>query len=180
MRPLVFAIAILARTVHADPSDNGSKSEALALGLAIGGTVIGPSLLTIAFTQDENGNRWQAAVVPSFITGCAAIVLGPSLGDWYAGKGWSTGLGLRLGGAAALALGVVSFYSPEPSSSSFSLFQPSAGTAVFLVAGAGMIVAGTALDLRDAVVATRAHNRHTLGIAPLVGPMSGLSLAGSF
>ncbi len=169
MRTLVLMIAILARTAHADSSDDGSKSEALALGLAIGGTAIGPSLVMLAFDNDAYDTRLHAEYVPIMITGCAAIVLGPSLGNVYAGKLWSTGLGLRLAGGAVLGAGVASLYDPYSTE----------GDRVLLIAGIGLLVAGTALDLRDSVITTRAHNRAFV-IAPLVGPISGLSVAGSF
>src|SRR5262245_2074053 len=78
----------------------GPLSEDTALWLSLGGTLGSVGLLAgSAFTDDS-----AAGVLR--LTGALGLVLAPSFGHWYAGTGWTRGMGLRLGGMVIGAVGL--------------------------------------------------------------------------
>lgn len=178
----------LAQPAEPHASDDAPKSEGIATALAIGGTLIGPALVATALTQaDRYDSPLHAEFAPMMAIGAASMVLGPSLGNWYAGKVGSTGLSLRLGGAATAAVGVAMM------ADGFALFgsgnetEFAAGGLIGL-AGLGMVATGAVLDIISAPSAAADYNRRHgahLALAPIVShaagaKQTGLALVGSF
>ncbi len=197
MRTIALGLVLLATitaTAHADApgmtepaplpavSDDGPKSEGGATALAIGGSLLGPALITAAFLNDQDGAPAHGAVVPMMVAGCAFTLLGPSLGNWYAGKPLSTGLEVRLLGVAGTGLGLSMFVAGLFESGPTALIGAGIG-----LAGLGTVALGTVLDVIDASSSARDYNRnhHHLAIAPMIsrtptGQQTGLSLGGVF
>jgi len=194
-----LAVAVAAHTAAADtalqplaqpaePShDDAPKSAGVATALAIGGTLIGPALVATALAEgDRYDSPLHAAFTPMMAIGGVSMVLGPSLGNWYAGKAGSTGLALRLGGAATSAIGVAMM------ANGFGLFgggnDNEFGAGLMIgAAGLGMVATGAVLDIISAPSAAADHNRrHTsLALAPIVShaagaKQTGLAVVGSF
>jgi hypothetical protein len=162
-------------------NDDGPKSVTGATGLAIGGSLLGPALITAALLNDENGTPFHNAEVPMLLTGSAFVLLGPSIGNWYAGKGLSKGLGMRLLGAGATVLGAGMFVEGLFSNDSTAIVGLGVG-----LAGLGTIAVGTLMDIVDAHHTATDYNRsHRLTIAPMIsrtptGQQTGLSIGGAF
>lgn len=172
----LLVLMLLAGVAHAETDD---RSEVTAGALAVGGSLVGPALITLAF---EEGNQAGTPLHDQFwqlmAGGGAAILIGPSLGNWYAGQLDSTGLNLRLGGGLAVGVGVALV------ASGFSFGDGGNDGEVLLggligLAGAGMVAAGTVLDVINAPMAVA--RRHHVAIAPMISPrQTGLALAGTF
>ena len=176
---LVVAALLLGHAAHADALDS-EKSEAVAFGLSGAGTLLGPALVAVAISEgDEATGPLHAEFWPMMAAGGVAMIIGPSLGNWYAGRLDSTGLNLRLGGAVAAGLGAAMAIS------AFSFDDNHDGQfavgGLIALAGVGMVATGTVLDLISAPRAAAEHNRHHLAFAPIAGPkQTGLMLAGTF
>jgi hypothetical protein len=172
---LVFAVA----TAHADAGDGGGdKSESLATTLSIAGSVVGPALIIGASSCCDGPSAttpYYRAFMPMMGAGVAAMVFGPSLGDWYAGKLWTHGLELRLAGGTALALGAATFVGSALGSNDGGALV---GGSLALAGGAAIIV-GTAYDVWGAHDAAREHNRshHRIAVVPA---SRGLAVVGTF
>lgn len=172
--PLIVAASTIA---HADPEVSDGKSESVAKGLSIGGSLVGPLLIFAAAKYgDSYDDPLHDAFAPMIGVGAALTILGPSLGEWYSHKWLTRGLGTRLAGGAAVLLGA--------GIASDSLAHSEGGTvAGVLIAASGVIVvaAGISYDLLDAGPAARDYNRSHLriGLAPAVGGR-GLAVVGNF
>ncbi len=155
------------------------KSERLATGLSIGGTLAGPAMILIANRIAEkswNDNGPDALGV----AGGLFVLAGPSIGHWYAGRVLTLGLGLRAIGMASLGGGVMANYScfPEDTTCGHKLVP-----VIAMVAGGASLLTGTVLDIVTAHREVRGWNaRHQAVLAPV--PMgrggAGLSFAGRF
>jgi hypothetical protein len=171
---------------RADTPDSDTKSEAVATSLAIGGTVLGPVLIAVAVNNDRNDDALHDAAIPMLVAGSALVVLGPSFGNWYAHRGTSPGLALRLGGAASFLVGASLIAS--------TLFRADASGAgavglALTLGGIAGILTGTILDIGQANGAVETYNRaHTgrqLSIAPVITHTDGvqrtaLAVVGTF
>jgi hypothetical protein len=104
------------------------------------------------------------------VIGMAGMVLGPSAGHWYAGKGVTTGLVLR--GSAVTGMVFLALRDPY-------LDDPVL-TIGGLIAAVGVWETGVIWDLVTLPRAVRRHNRKTeLLLAPVVGEhASGLAVSG--
>jgi hypothetical protein len=163
--------------------DDGSKSESLAVALAVGGSLVGPVLIATALHDaDRYNSPLHGAVEPMLIAGGAAIVFGPSIGNWYAGKGVSRGLVLRIGGAALTALGAAVIISSADFFNSQGSSSDQSGGLLLGVVGAGMVLGGTVSDILSAPRAAADDNRRRRGarlsVAPLVSHAGGAHQAG--
>jgi hypothetical protein len=159
----------------------GPKSPEMAAGLALLGTVTGPVLIYASFRSDGPGST---TTVPLVVAGVTTSVLGPSLGNWYAGEALSAGLGVRVLGAGVVAGGMGMFV--------HNLFSNDSAAGIGLtvaLAGTGIVGIGAVMDIAHAPAAARAYNRshaaRSLAIAPLVantssGRETGLAVAGTF
>jgi hypothetical protein len=150
-----------------------SRSEGLALTLAIGGAIAGPALYMEARSM---GHHYDLLDLPAgTLLACGALAaVGPSLGNWYAGKFWSAGLGVRMVGGAALGVGFVALFS-----------NATAGVAIG-ASGLGVIGVGALMDIVEAPRnAGEFNRRHQLSIAPMIartpaGQQTGIAVGGVF
>ena len=164
-----LAIALLTATARADSPE---RSPGIALGLSAGTTVAG-ALLTLSALDGWEGKKGLVGL------GSALVVLGPTLGNIYAGDVWNTGLKLRVAsvGAALVGVGVVG--------AADCFMSNCASTGIATIGGAVVVASvvtfgvGTVLEIRNAPLAARRQS------APVVMPLvtehgAGISLAGSF
>jgi hypothetical protein len=162
MRTLMLLL-LLARTAAAEPTEE--KSVVVAYGLTIAATSVPVATAGIVGGDDPQGTRGNVAG----IVATAALLLGPSAGHWYAGETWTTGLTLRLGGAAVLGAMVLREQ------------QEPLGTGTLIVGGmsaAGLIAAGMLWDFVTVPSAVRRANRERqLVLAPTT---NGFAVAGRF
>lgn len=133
------------------------KSESTALALSLGGTAASAALV-IGGASADNGAMISAGLLSSLLT--------PSLGEWYAGKYVTAGMGLRAASAVVTVVGL---------SASLKCLDAegdchSDASAPYLL-GAGLLgyATGTIYDIATAGREARRYNeRHglTLTIAP--------------
>ena len=83
--------------VIATQSGQPPKSEDAAFALSLGGTAASAAL-TIAGLSSDNGGLAVAGLATSLVT--------PSLGEWYAGKPLTTGMGIRAVSAVVTVVGL--------------------------------------------------------------------------
>jgi hypothetical protein len=175
------------RSAHAD-DDIDALLPATATGLSIGVTVGGAAVIALAFTTESYDLR-----ATSFYLGGAAVVVGPSVGHWYAGEIRPTpAASIRVGGIALGFLGLITY--AETCALQGLLAerdcalrdQPVVET--MLAVGAGAFLVGAIYDIataRRAVLRENARRasarRASWSVAPMVTPITrGVSLARSF
>ena len=177
---------VISASVRGEPHDGQTKRAKTATALAIGGSLVGPALIATAFANDNYDEPLHDAVVPLVVSGSALIVFGPSLGNWYAHEGWSTGLGLRVAGGFGVALGGSLVASQLFSSDASASGAVGIG---LVLAGLGAITTGTVLDIveahRSVNTYNRKHVRRQLSITPAVSRAEGarhigLAVVGTF
>jgi hypothetical protein len=175
---VVLGVVLAAHTAHADDSD--LKSENVATGLSLAGSAIGPVMIFDGYEIANNNFGSNKHTVEALVAGgCVSMVIGPSLGEWYAGKGLTHGLKLRIGGAL-IGLAAAGLF--------VSAVQNDSGGAagVGLIAGGiatGMLVVGTGDSLNDASADVREYNQthRQLTLAPIAThDTHGLALVGTF
>lgn len=147
------------------------KSEQAALGLSLLGT-IAPFMVTVAAVSSDQPELALA--------GAVGMLIGPSLGHWYAGQYVTGGLLIRGAGAALVLGGLVQALDDFGCEGSCG----SEG-ATLALAGAAVFIGGTLYDLATAGRAAREWNEKHLDMGPMVvssvsGPVAGLGVAGSF
>jgi hypothetical protein len=169
-RIAVLTFALLVATIsaaHADTSDSPQKDRNVALGLSIVGSVVGP-LVTIVGAQQHSGT--------TELVGGGIALLGPTAGEWYAGKPFTRGLAMRGAGTAIAFSGAL--FAGEGGNDTYALGAGITGISLFFL--------GTVDDIAQAGKATDGWNaRHHLQVAPTELPTAhgrapGLSLAGTF
>lgn len=146
-----------ATAAHADPepADQGPKDPTTALELSLGGTAASAALFGIGI-EANNGGMIAAGLLSSLVT--------PSLGEWYAGKPVTVGMGLRAASAivfvAGLSEALKCFDETECTNSN--------NTAdALLIGGLVGYAGGTIYDIATASSAARDFNaEHQLHIAP--------------
>src|SRR5258706_3465155 len=155
---IALTLVLAAAPAHADAGDTGGdKSEALATSLSIAGSLVGPALIVGASKCCDGPTAttpYARDFLPLVGVGVAAMVFGPSVGDWYAGKWWSHGLELRLAGGGAFAAGAGFLIQG-------ALANDDGGVGLGLAlgaAGGAAIIPGTRLPIWDAHSAPPAHN----------------------
>lgn len=128
--------------------DEGPKNPGTALLLSLGGTAASAALV-IAGGENDSAGMITAGLVTSLVT--------PSLGEWYAGKPLTAGMGIRAASAAATMVGFAQALSCIDAEGSCQ----SADSAGVLIAG-GLIgyATGTIYDIATAPRVARAYNRH--------------------
>jgi hypothetical protein len=97
MRSLLLVV-LLCHGAAADPAPERGTSLFDAYLVTLAATS-GPVLAGMAISGEQD-HGWRANMGGVIAT--AGLLLGPSAGHWYAGEGFTTGLALRLGGAAGL------------------------------------------------------------------------------
>jgi hypothetical protein len=126
-------------------SADAPKDADTALYLSLGGTAASAAL-TIAGLSSDNGGLALAGIATSLVT--------PSLGEWYAGKPLTAGMGIRAASAVATIVGFGEALScldeqdcRAPASAEYLMFGGLAGYAV-----------GTIYDIVTAKSAAREYN----------------------
>lgn len=155
----------------------GEKSPGIALALSLGGTV-GSYVLAVA------GGETQSDELSSM--GAIGVFLAPSFGHWYAGKGWTDGLTLRLAGVGGMMVGLILLLG-DCGFEGDSSCDEAPGT-VLMVVGAGAYVGGTILDIATAPGQARKYNERLReraangwALSPVVtGDRAGFVLSGRF
>ena len=166
---ILTASPALAQPAAREPPEE--KSEQTALGLSLLGTIAPVALLIGAAKADQ----------PELATaGAIGMLVGPSLGHWYAGRYVTGGMLVRGGGTALMLAGVVRAIGSLDCEE-----RCSDDGGVLMAAGAVMFVGGTLYDLATAGRAARAWNEQHLDLGPTVvrgasGPVPGFGVAGSF
>ena len=179
---IVTALAASPRA-RADDAPRNENTAVTLSGAATGGSVALVAIgAMMSCSSCDTKNNIGAVVLG---TGIAGLVLGPSFGQWYAGRGFTPGLGMRIGGAAAMAVGawlaIVAADSEGPTSASGPI-----GVGAF-IGGAVLFVAGTVHDIATAKRSARRYNENHAAVrlvptllTPPSGPVMGLGLGGSF
>lgn len=149
-----------AETVEGTP-----RSEAVALGLSLGGTAMSWLLMVAGARSD--GDLSAAGLLGSF--------LAPSFGHWYRGAVLTRGMGVRALGMVASAVGILNVVRCEGCDRNTTL--------LLLYGGLALYVGGTIDDIVMAPLRVRWDNRRLrpVQLAPMVAPhTAGLSLGGRF
>jgi hypothetical protein len=167
--PIVAFALLIALPAAAEPAEKPQPAKRLrtAIGLSYAGLVV-PVVASAVVLGDGDG---RAGAVGGMIAS-GALLLGPSAGHCYAGRCWTTGLGLRLAGAGVIAAMVVR-EQHEP-----------LGVGTVILGGltaASLWVTGLIWDAVTLPRTVRRANRErALGIAPLIHDGGGgLALAGT-
>jgi hypothetical protein len=195
-KTVCFALAaalVLTGVAHAEPAP---KSEDVALWLSAGGALTSAALAGVggllALATDDNcfGGNCPPARHPTlnkvgeamFTTGVLTSALTPMLGEWYANKYLTAGLGLRAGGAV---LALIGSYRGCTCGIEAPLHDPNYG---LIGVGLAVYVGGVVYDVATARSVTRDYNAsHPLHvtvvpttIAQRSGQSYGFGVAGSF
>ena len=204
--PLAFVSLVVATPAFADviatannyefaappPSDHGPKSEDVALGLSIGGALVGPAMIGLsALAMNSDINRSIAGGLTT--VGLLATLVGPSAGHFYAGRGAATPLLVLTTGIAIASVGALVGMFPDFSHelSTGDLHQSVGnwtGPGILIGIGAATYIAGTVLDIATSRSAVRQANREhhvDLQVTPMMsrttaGNTTGVALTGSF
>jgi hypothetical protein len=164
-------ILVTTAVVHADPPDSGPKDPDTALMLSLGGTAASVALV-VAGGRVNNSLPW-AGLVSSVFT--------PSLGEWYAGKPLTVGIGIRAASAGILFAGIGQWNSSNDEK------KGDGGAGLLVLTGIVGYAAGAIYDIADAPRAAHAYNRtHSWQVAPTVlhtpsgDTHMGIGIGGSF
>ena len=192
MKPVALTLAattlLTAGLAHADdtslapgnvppiPSDQGPKDPHTALMLSLGGTAASAALV-LAGSSANNADLVGVGLLSSLLT--------PSLGEWYAGKPLTAGMGIRLASAGVELYGLAEAFKCWDSCTSSD--NNTAG--VLVVGGLIGYAAGTIYDIADAPSSAREYNRAhswhatvtpTVMRTPSGNAQMGVGIAGSF
>jgi len=166
---------VLARVAAADPTDPTpveSRDPGSALALSLGATAA-------AWTVFGSGvATGRESIV---LTGALAVLVAPSAGEWYAGKPFTAGLGIRAASAAMIIAAEIKAVECDGGDSGCGAVGP------LLVGGLIGLGAGTILDIAVAPRTARAFNdahRRRMWVTPSVmsapsGPVLGLGIGGA-
>jgi len=164
-------------------------SESTAFWLSLGGTVGSYGLWIGAAALATSSNSRIAGTLGS--AGVVGTVIAPGFGHWYAGKYFTRGLGLRLGGVGVAFIGLLVaiggcplFDGGHGDETDSDCGNPGPGAALALL-GAGMWVGGTVDDIIQAPRRVNrinaARNEASYALTPLLRHDSaGLALVGAF
>ena len=155
---------------------DGERSEGVALGLSVGGTVASWAMIAVPVAVNHPDNHALATLA---WTGALGVVFAPSFGHWYAGRFATRGLGLRLAGAGFATLALLSFIAICEDECTPTIPQ------ALLVAGVGFAIAGTIDDIATAPRAVRRYNQrqHSASIVPVIrrdNSSVGFAITGQF
>jgi hypothetical protein len=174
----IAAVACLAftRVAAADPDDPTAtttyRDPATALALSAGSTAAAWMVVAVGASSHETA---------PIVGGAIATLFAPSIGQWYAGKSLTVGLGIRAASAALL-------FAAEIKAANCDSDDGGSCTSVapMLVGGLIGYGAGTILDIVLAPRAARDFNRShaKVYLAPTViaapsGPVMGLGIGGA-
>ena len=164
MRSLIVAVAIVA-FAHVAAADPALKSRRLAAALSLAGS-LAPYALFAPMASSEHPSAMANDV--AWTAGAMLIAL-PSAGHWYAGEVWSTGLGIRLVGAAAL--GAVLWQKHRDDERCNNTCGFAVPGALELAAAGAIVLVGQAIDIGTAGPAVDRWNHAHVDVMPTVMPM---------
>ena len=157
----VLMVGCLARLASAE--DGTQKSETAATALSISAGLVLPAGLVLAADNESGSTRTY--LVEGAI---AAILLGPTAGHWYAGRGWTDATTVRIAGAAAGVAGVALLSTDCDGSCTIT------EVGGILVAGSAIALVGGALyDAATAGRSAREYNARQLVVTPVALPAAG-------
>lgn len=177
VRKVVLFVLLACATAHAD------KSRDTAKYLSGGASAVSGAVLLVGFLDAPMGEVFNT---PVLYTGLAMATVTPSLGEFYAGEWFTPGMGIRLASAGLAVYAIQNEQQEVRCDTASSASQPmckqlkGAGIALIGVATIGFVggMWYDALDAGDAVDRWRARNN--IALTPTVGPVTGLSIAGTF
>ena len=117
-----------------------TRSPGTALALSLGGTAAAYAMVAWGTAAPDSAAGQTMGWV-----GVGSALIAPSLGHWYAGEGFTTGLGLRLGGAGMGAVGALSLQ--RCTEESGDLVPSCPGSMLLLVGASGLVLTGIIHDL---------------------------------
>lgn len=169
MRWLLVLVLVSGTAYAQAPNETPElKSKTTAAVLSWGTTAV--SVFAILAIPDDPTTKVDDAFG---LTAAGLLVLGPSAGHWYVGEGMTTGLALRLTGAAIFT-GLVLGDPEERSLASGELTAGAVGAMLLVTVGVGW-------DLATLNRAVAEHNARQWQLAPMATAHGGgLSLAGTF
>jgi hypothetical protein len=152
-------------------------SEGMAFGLSFGAAVASWTVLGAGISMEQHNSQGARYVLG---IGVLSTTFAPTIGHWYAHRSVTRGLGLRLAGAAAVAIGFpLAVACEEDCPGGYS-----AVLALLLLGGVGLHIAGTIDDVVTAPRAARSYNaQHDRIVVPIVNPATGsfgLAFSGRF
>jgi hypothetical protein len=155
MRRSLLACAVVtclaANAARADEPPHRRPGKALRL--SIGVPLLGAGITALGLGVQSDGVAAAGAIV---------FVLGPSAGHVYAGEFLTTGLGIRLAGAALFTLGAAQSFRCSP-----DLCQAPGYSTPAIFAGMGVLAVGTIWDIVTAPGAADDYNaRHAMAVTP--------------
>ena len=166
------------QTLASVPPDVGPKDPDTALLLSLGGTMASHALVLAGLVSD-NGDLILGGLATSLVT--------PSLGQWYAGKPLTAGMGIRAASALVTIAGVAQ--SLECLDFEGSETSCHGGDSAGLLIAGGLIgyATGTIYDVATAPRAAREYNhRHAVTVQPSLlrtpsgGTSVGVGIGGTF
>ncbi|HEX4451993.1 MAG TPA: hypothetical protein VH143_14040 [Kofleriaceae bacterium] len=207
MTARISILVLLAVGSSALASPHHARDRETARWLSIGGALgsvaiasVGAGMLAYGFSDGRGydlrfeDTRRNGEIVIG--VGAATTLLTPSLGEWYAGEAWSTGMKLRVAGIGVGLLATAVYFGTGSSSSCFQLEggdycsggAPHAIVATAVIGGiaGALFVGGIVYDLFDAAKAADRHDARRLEVLPTVlrsasgSALPALGLAGRF
>jgi hypothetical protein len=195
---LVVALAITSRIATAEPGHKPRNRET-ARWLSIGGVLssaaiagVGAGLLEYGFMDNRGYDQSFARVRRTgevlLGVGAATTLITPSIGEWYSGQAFSTGMKLRATGIGVGLIGAA-IYAATSSSESCFMFDGAnycgggsppdvAAASVPVAIGVALYASGIIYDLVDAPSAADRYNARHVEILPTILPMPRGTLPG--
>jgi hypothetical protein len=178
MKRVALTVALTAATAHAQGDTPDLKDPDTALTLSVAGTVASHALV-LAGLAANNGQLIAGGLASSLVM--------PSLGEWYAGKPLTAGMGIRAVSALATVAGLAQSFSCLDFEGTDRSCHDSGSAPILVVGGVIGYAAGTIYDIATAPGAARDYNRkHAVTVQPALlrtasGSTSiGVGIGGSF
>ena len=153
---LAMSVALTPGLVTGQEQAGPRKSSSSAFLWSLGGTLV-PWAVIVAVSSDSSP-------APALLA-TGGIVVGPSLGHFYAGRpgrAWK-GVGIRLGALAVITAGIASCFR--------DLFEADCGGGASLaLVGSGLFIASSVYDIATAPASARRFNREhpVVGVVPVL------------
>jgi hypothetical protein len=189
MRSAVLALVAIPSLATAQPSlvepqvtpvDTAEVSPTTSTLLSVGGTAVGIATIWM-------GSKMHGGDTPIMELGGAFALVGPSAGQWYAHGGayFTPGLGIRLGGAALMALGFGAALDHACQGGTCDAPIRDHNSDVLIGLGAVVAAGGMVYDIATAGSEARRVNSRRVAVDPMVmstahGNTTGVGLTGSF
>jgi hypothetical protein len=175
MRRVLLGIFILCLLASPALAEKKRKTALLLSGV---GTGVSSGLVLSSFLIKSDHTVYD----PTFYAGLATSIVTPSLGEWYAGKWFTVGMGIRAGGALMAVYGISQtqdqhcFVDPTQNCPTLT------GTGFTVLSIAAIVyIGGVVYDVLDAEDAVEGYNRHHVMLTPTATHGGGgMALVGTF